>query len=64
MALHAELDMHLRRIVGLAGYTVSGNTATITTSLDHRRIEELVNVASQIKHDVVLTAGALKVQPR
>lgn len=63
MALHSELDLHLRRVVGVSGYSVSGNVATITANLDHRRIEELIHVAQQVKHDVVLSAGALKVQP-
>ena len=64
MALHTLLDNHLQKIVGTAGYTVAGATATVTTALDHRRMQELVDVASQIKHDVKLVGGALQVLPR
>jgi len=64
MALHALVQAHLDKVVGTAGYTVSGATATLTTSLDHRRLSELLDVAGEIKHDVVLTGGTLKVQPR
>jgi hypothetical protein len=65
MALHADLDSHLRQVVGNNGFTVVGSVATLPSgSLDHRRLEELLEKSFQLKHDVVLTAGVLTVKPR
>jgi len=65
MPLHADLDRHLRGVVGNTGYTVSGSQATLpAASLDHRRLEELLDIAWQSKHDVSLAAGVLTVKPR
>lgn len=64
MALHPLLDAHLQRVVGAAGYTVSGTQATITGSIDHRQVQELINVAVELKHDVTLVSGSPKVTPR
>lgn len=64
MALHVLLQNHLDRVVGTSGYTVSGATATLTASLDHRRLQELLDVAVELKHDVSLAAGVPKVTPR
>lgn len=64
MALHALVQAHLDKVVGSSGYTVSGATATITGSLDHRRLAELLDVALELKHDVSLNSGSTKVTPR
>ena len=64
MALHALVQAHLDKVVGSAGYTVSGAVATITSSMDHRRLQELLDVAGEVKHDVSLASGVPKVTPR
>lgn len=64
MALHTLLQSHLDKVVGSSGYTVSGAVATLTASLDHRRLQELLDVATEIKHDVALVGGVPKVTPR
>ena len=64
MALHTLLVDHLQKTVGNGGYTVSGATATITASLDHRQMDELLRVASQIEHDFKLVSGSPKILPR
>jgi hypothetical protein len=65
MPLSAHVSGHLDKIVGTAGYSVSGDTATLPTgSLDHRRLEELIDVAFQARHTVALVAGVITVKPR
>ena len=64
VALHAHLQAHLDKVVGTSGYTVSGATATLTATLDHRRLQELLDVATEIKHDVKIVAGSPQVIPR
>jgi len=64
VALHVLLQNHLDKVLGTSGYTVSGAVATVTASLDHRRLQELLDVATEIKHDVSFVAGVPKVTPR
>lgn len=66
MPLHAQLDAHLNKVLGsTAAYTVTGATATIpAATLDARRLQELIDVAGLVKHDVSLTAGVLTIKPR
>ena len=64
MALHQLVQNHLDKVVGSSGYTVSGATATLTATLDHRQMQELINVAQLEKHDVIAASGTVKVQPR
>lgn len=66
MALHPYIDTHLKKIVGPAGYTVSGSTATIAagTNIDTRTLAELIDVGSQAKHDVKLVSSSLTIAPR
>jgi hypothetical protein len=64
VAIHTLLQGHLDKVIGTGGYTVSGAVATVTASLDHRRLQELLDVATEIKHDVTLVSGVPKVTPR
>jgi hypothetical protein len=62
MALHAEIDKHLKS--ANLTYTVSGTQATVTGTVSHQRMEELIAKAQVTNHDLVLAAGALVVKPR
>lgn len=65
LPLHTELDMHLRRVVGNTGFSTSGASATLpAASLDARRLQELINVAGQVKHNVTVASGVLTVAPQ
>jgi len=66
MALDTHVDDRLKKMpgVGTSNYTVSGATATITGSLTAPQLDELIRVAGMVRHEVVLTAGVLKIQPR
>lgn len=64
MALHNELDKHVKAVAGSSGYSVSGLNATITGSLDARQLEELIDKAVVTKHEVVVVSGVVTVRPR
>jgi len=65
MPIHSELDIHLRRVAGNSGFSVSGNQATLPAgNLDHRRLDELIEVAQALQHKVSLAAGVLTIQPK
>lgn len=63
-ASNAQLDAHLQRVVGAAGYSVSGSTVTIPSStVSATQLRELVNVATVTRHDLSLVAGVLTLKP-
>jgi hypothetical protein len=63
-ASHAELDKHLQRVVGTAGYTNSGSTVTISSvNVDAARMAELFRVAAVTRHTLSLVAGAVTLVP-
>jgi hypothetical protein len=66
MALDTHVDDKLKRMpgVGSGAYTVAGAVATITGSLTAPQLEELVRTAAVTRHEVVVVAGVVKIQPR
>lgn len=66
MALDTHVDDKLKRMpgVGASAYTVSGATATITGTLSARQLEDLIRSSEMVRHEVVVVAGAVKVQPK
>jgi hypothetical protein len=65
VSAHSEIEAHL----GRKGVTFSGATAGITTvtagnnTLDSKNFAELERIAQVYGHEVVFTAGALKIRP-
>lgn len=66
MALDTHVDDKLKRLpgVGSSAYTTSGAAATITGTLTAPQLEDLIRSAAQVRHEVVVTAGVVKVQPK
>jgi hypothetical protein len=67
VALHPELELHLRRVVKPDKYTVTGNKAELaetSTDLSPQRLLELIEVATQLKHEVRVVSGKLTIKPR
>lgn len=59
-----HLDDHLKRKLGVAGYSVSGSTITIpSVTIQASDLRELLNVATQARHEVSLVSGVLTIKP-
>lgn len=66
MAAHAEINKHLDRL-GLTYSTATAGVTTVTagnTTLDFQRLTELARVAQAEGHELVFSAGALKIRPK
>ena len=65
MALNTHLQDHLDKRSGGLTYTVSGAVATVTnTSVSSQRMAELERVAAVTGHELVISGGVLKIQPK
>lgn len=64
MAIHPDLDAHMKKVVGVAGYSVTGTSATVSGSLNDQRLLELQRLASQAKYDVTVVSGVVTLVPR
>jgi hypothetical protein len=66
MASHSEIEGHL----GRKGKTFSSATAGVTTmtagnnNFSHQELKELIATAEVEGHELVITAGALKIRPK
>jgi len=66
MASHSEIEGHLSR----RGKTFSGATAGVSTmtaannNFSHQELKELIAAAEVEGHELVITAGALKIRPK
>jgi hypothetical protein len=66
VALDPHVSKKLDTLPGLgsSNYTVSGAIATVTGSLSAQQLEDLFHAAFQVRHEVAVVSGAVKVQPR
>jgi len=66
MALHDHIDEKLKKMagVGASAFTVSGAVATVTGTLSAQQLQDLIRSVELHRHEVVVAAGAVKIQPR
>jgi hypothetical protein len=63
-ASNTQLDGHLQKVVGAAGYSVSGSTVTIpSVTVSATQLAELARVAVVTRHELSLVAGVLTLKP-
>jgi hypothetical protein len=66
MAAHSEFNKHLDRL-GLNYSTATAGITTVTapnTTMEWKQILELERMAAAMGHELVFTAGALKIRPK